>query len=262
MNTGIIGADKSSHVMDYLQCGSCQTSQKNNHNKNIFNQDKNAAGTPFGAIDGLELSPAANASYTMARAQFEVNFQSIRSISGPNSSAYEQINFSFSASFDFLQAASGQESIKTDEMNPEDLIEKMQELFSPENTAQRILDFALAQYAPQGEGGEADRQEFADFIGGAIQKGFDEAQSILGKLEDSIQEGIDKTHDLVFDGLDNFVKNGVSEDHAERSQSIREYAEQFNLSVQLEYSSVRAYSYNSEGKIEQTPEGDAATPLK
>ncbi|MHC4871457.1 MAG: DUF5610 domain-containing protein [Planctomycetota bacterium] len=259
---GNIGADKSSHVMDYLQCGGCPTPPKNGNQNNIFNQNKNAAGNPLGAIDGLDLSPAANASYTMARAQFEVNLQTIKTISGPNGSSYEEINFSFNASFEFLQAASGNQPLKAEELEPENLIDKMQELFSPENTAKRILDFALAMYAPQGEGGEADRQEFADFIGDAIQKGFNEAQNILGKLEESIQEGIDKTHDLVFDGLNNFVKNGVPEGHEERSKSIRDYAEQFKMSVSMEYSSVRAYSYNSEGKLEQVEDGDAAAPFE
>lgn len=261
MNTGIIAAGKSADLLGYLKTNQNQ-GLSNGISNNNYNKQEKDTDSPLSALDSLDLSPEANYAYTKAKAQFEINFQTIKSISGPEGSYYEEVNFSLKGSFEFLQAASGQSPINTDELDAESLIEKMQDLFSPEKTAQRILDFALAQYAPQGEDNEEARQEFSDYIGAAIQKGFDDAQNILGKLEDSIQEGIDKTHELVFGGLEDFVTNGLSADHEEKSQAIKEYAQQFSLSVQMEYSSVRAYSYNSSGELENSSATDASEPFE
>ena len=128
-------------------------------------------------------------------------------------------------------------------------MDRLAEFFSPEKTAQRILDFALARYAPEGEDTEEARRAFADTIGGAIQKGFDEAQSILGELEESIQQGIDRTHELVFDGLADFVASGLPEDHAERSEAIETYAQLFREEVHLEVTTERVQTYGGHGEI-------------
>lgn len=213
------------------------------------------------AADSVSLSPDAMTSLSYTRAQFEVNYQAIRAVSGPQGATYEQIDFSFSASFEFLQAASGGEPISMEGMDGQSLIEKMQEIFSPEKTAGRILDFALSHYAPEGEDTEGARQEFADYIGGLVQKGFDEAQKILGELEESIQKGIDTTHELVFKGLDDFVQNGVPEDHAERSERIRAYAESFSAQVSYSFSRVEARSGAFvEPQDAQEAEPEAETP--
>lgn len=92
----------------------------------------------------------------------------------------------------------------------------LMEYFSPENTAQRIFEFATNFYDlyVQQNGGEYDQETLEDFVSlirGAIDQGFDEAQQILGILPDSIQEGIDKTHSLVMQLLDSFLADKTAE---------------------------------------------------
>ncbi len=260
MDMETIGAKMNANGLNRLQNFEKTNLSDLNNQKNKGKNNEQMS--PFGNVDAFDFSPEANSAFNFAKAQFTVSYQAIKSISGPDGNSYQEVNFSFSASLEFMQVARGDDdSIKTDKPEQSDFIEKMKDLFSPEKTAERILDFALSQYAPQGEGGEGDRQAFADFIGSAIQDGFNQAQSILGKLNDSIQEGVDKTHKLVFDKLNDFVKNGVSEDLKERSKSIREYAAQFKASVKIEYSSITAYSYNSTGQLENT-DGHTTSPFE
>ncbi len=97
------------------------------------------------------------------------------------------------------------------------LQQSLQDYFSPEATAGRILDFATAffpmsdAYKKGGDTEEA-RQEFADMMGKAVQKGFDQALGSLGNIPDATREGIDKTHELVFKGFEDFVKNGMKKE--------------------------------------------------
>lgn len=87
---------------------------------------------------------------------------------------------------------------------------------SPEATADRILGFALNFFDRYAENNgladdEAGRRQFADFIGGAITQGIDEARNILGALNainPEVTAGIDKTAELIRTGLENFVTNG------------------------------------------------------
>jgi hypothetical protein len=200
--------------------------------------------------DAVELSPQASSQFLYARAQFEVNIQSLRAISNENGTQIQERSFSFSASFEFLQAASGEEPIDPANLQGTDLLDTLKDLFSPEKTAGRILDFALSGFTPQqGEGAKAAREEYAERIGAAVQKGFDEAQAILGNLEEEIQDGIDQTHELVFDGFDRFVDEGLPEDHAERSDRIRQYAQQWQASARLSYSSMQMSTYRANGQV-------------
>lgn len=88
---------------------------------------------------------------------------------------------------------------------------------SPEATGQRIVDFALGffdKYAKQNglENNEEGRKQFADFIGGAIPQGIDEARGILGALnalDGNTGSNIDKTADYITNKLDEFVKKGL-----------------------------------------------------
>lgn len=85
---------------------------------------------------------------------------------------------------------------------------------SPEATATRIADFALGAYDKWRENhseGDEDtaREEFASFIGGAIQQGIDEARGILGALNalsGDTSKNIDSTWSLIQQRLDDFVK--------------------------------------------------------
>lgn len=88
---------------------------------------------------------------------------------------------------------------------------------SPEATANRIVGFALGffdKYAKKNglENTEEGRRQFADFIGGAISQGIDEARGILGALnalDPNTTSNIDKTASIITDKLDAFVKNGL-----------------------------------------------------
>ena len=85
--------------------------------------------------------------------------------------------------------------------------------FSPEATAERIVSFStqlLGSYREQHP--EMDAEEslasFVDIIGGGIEQGFSEAKDILGNLnvlEGDISNNIDKTYELVQQGLQSFV---------------------------------------------------------
>ncbi len=83
---------------------------------------------------------------------------------------------------------------------------------SPEATAERIVSFATGflpnyqQNNPELTGDDA-LNGFIDLIGGAIQKGFDEARGILESLqvlEGGVASGIDQTYQLVQQGLADF----------------------------------------------------------
>lgn len=121
-----------------------------------------------------------------------------------------------------------------------DFMTSLQDYFSPEKTAGRILDFSTAffgnsaafkKYGDTEEG----REEFAKIMRDAIQKGFDQAMGVLGKVPKSVQDGIDKTHELTFKGIDDFVKNGL--DRNKQQQGIYDSLEQFAFNFQVSSSS-------------------------
>lgn len=85
---------------------------------------------------------------------------------------------------------------------------------SPEATANRIADFAIAffdrysQNHDEVEGKEA-RQAFADLIGGAINQGIEEAQEILGALgaiTGEVENSISTIQSIIDERLNAFVK--------------------------------------------------------
>jgi hypothetical protein len=86
------------------------------------------------------------------------------------------------------------------------------EYWTPENTAQRIVDgstafFAAFQSANPDLEGEALIDRFIEVVGGGVTQGFEEAKNLLGDmkvLEGSIADNIDKTYTLVQEGFQNF----------------------------------------------------------
>lgn len=203
--------------------------------------------------------------YSMS-AQFEINLQVMQAVSDANGTTYTQQSFSLSASFEFMGISSGMGSgfdlssifgggdtantgqdgvvspdgtTQTDKNDP---LAKLKDLFSPEKTAQRILDFALSFFGKSsayktGGDTEESRGSFADMMGKAIQKGFDQALGILGELPEETANEIDQTHGLVFDGLDNFVQNGNDRSKDNLYSSIQAYQSTFELN----YSSTSIY---------------------
>ncbi len=101
---------------------------------------------------------------------------------------------------------------------PEDIedysMEDLQDYFSPEKTAQRILGFTTSFLgAFQLNHAEEDESEqitgFGALIRDAIEKGFDEAITALGGTEQlgEIGKTIQETYDKVMQGLDEFIQN-------------------------------------------------------
>ena len=190
---------------------------------------------PFSALnlDSLNLSKDAQNKITWARAQFQLNYQVLSSMNTANGVETTQQSFSFQASYEFLERSTGRDPSAsplsffqqlggaenqdktTEAESGQNLLSALKDYFSPEKTAERILDVALSFYpssdAAQQEGEEATkRKSFADFIGGAIKEGFSQARTILGALPEDVSKGIDTTFDLVTSGLEDFVTNGVN----------------------------------------------------
>ena len=156
-------------------------------------------------------------------ASFEISYSSMVAVAGENGMSMQETSFSLKGSFEFMgiggMASNGssvnpfdffsgknENADEADEANASDPFAQFMEYFSPEKTADRILDFSLgffgnSQQYKEGGNTEESRQSFADIIGAAIQKGFDQALGTLGKLPDKTQEEVDETHTRVFDGL-------------------------------------------------------------
>ncbi len=87
-------------------------------------------------------------------------------------------------------------------------------------------------------------------MGKAIQKGFDQAMGSLGTVPDATQKGIDKTHELVFKGLDDFVKNGMKEEKKDTYNALQDLAFNYEASVTRKKVSV---SYGQPSQAAATP---------
>ncbi len=118
----------------------------------------------------------------------------------------DNINFELDIKLNFKieQAAAAYSKNKKPEINSADE-------FSPENTAKRISNFAIAflpafQSNHSGQNNTDSLTGFFDLAKDAITKGFDQAKSILGGL---YGETAEKTKDLVFK-LMNEAKNNIS----------------------------------------------------
>ena len=195
-------------------------------------------------------------------ASFEISYSSMVAVAGENGMTMQETSFSLKGSFEFMGIGSNMSGIgdsfdpfnfltgqtgDTDKAAENDPMSKLKEYFSPEATANRILDFSLGFFgnSPQyKEGGntEDSRQSFADVIGAAIQKGFDQAMGLLGNLPSETQDEVDETHSRVFDGLDNFVKTGSKDgkegdEVEEPSFDFAAYSSVFEMN----YSSVTSY---------------------
>lgn len=89
---------------------------------------------------------------------------------------------------------------------------------SPEATAGRIADFAISMFSiykrqnPDMEDGE-QLDKFENLIRGAIDKGFNEAMSILSSvnaLNPEVQDNANKTYELIQEKLDNWFSQARS----------------------------------------------------
>lgn len=198
-------------------------------------------------LDQMDLSPDVRDSIQYGKVMFEVNIQISQAVASANGVEMQSVSFSLKGSMEYLNQLSGQGATDTGAASAASPVDKLMEFFSPENTAGRILDFALGffgqseAYKAQGDT-EDSRQSFADMIGAAIQKGFDQAQGILGQVDDDTQGKIDTTHEIVFAGLDNFIKGLQSSD--EDSSSGADASKKASSTSNSRSSSAYSYSYS------------------
>jgi len=104
---------------------------------------------------------------------------------------------------------------------------------SPEATADRIVNLSTAFYPQYKEqhpelSEEEAATQFTDLISGGIEKGFAEARDILSSLnvlEGDIASNIDKTYDLVQEGLKTFLETYVTNSEEAESTEIIPTAE-------------------------------------
>ncbi len=220
----------------------------------------------------------ASSAYMSYTASFEISYSSMIAVADENGMTMQETSFSLKGSFsfmgigsinssdsssfnpfDFLSGITGA-SDSTDGTTASDPFSQLQEYFSPEKTADRILDFALGFFGnseqyKEGGNTEESRQSFADVIGAAIQKGFDQALGILGDLPDETADEVDETHSLVFDGLDNFVTTGSKD--GEEGDEVEDPVFDFSA-----YSSIFEMNYSSTTTYYSAEEtGDALEDL-
>jgi len=215
-------------------------------------------------IDKLGLSDDAKGKVLWAKSQFELNYQVLKSVNSANGVQTSEATFSFKASMEFLQKVSGepatdrqnvdstQETATTEE---QDILAELMGYFSPEKTAQRILDvatsfFGLSEVGRESGNTKEARRTFADFIGSAIEEGFNQAASILGAIPDEVSAGVNKTHSLVFEGLKDFVMNGLAPEKTipggvfEKIAAYRAEAVEMSETIRTSTSA----TYNAKGK--------------
>lgn len=121
---------------------------------------------------------------------------------------------------------------------------ELEDLFGPEATAGRIVDFVKSAFEFTKLYGEnkletdEDRLKFQESQTDAVKKGFEQAKKLLGKLPEDVESGIGKTFDLVLEGLEKFFNGDeeeVSEETAPTPENGQYYSSQsFSLSYQLE----------------------------
>ena len=186
--------------------------------------------------------------------QFDLNLSIMQQTSRANGYSMSSFEINFSGSLTALGYKGGDIKVPFANLfsnassSTFDPIQALQEYFSPENTATRILDFTLGFFTKSSmfrEGGDTEdaRIKFADYIGAAIQKGFDQAIKSLPPLDEKTQAGVDTTHRIVFDGLDSFKQNGYTPTQSQDQLRKENLQFQFELTyTRVETQSTSFYS--------------------
>lgn len=144
-------------------------------------------------------------------------------------------------------------------MTPGQVMNGLKDYFAPEATAGRIVDFATAffpmseAYKKGGDTPEA-REQFGEMMRDAINKGFEQAMGSLGSIPKSTQDGIDKTHELAMNGMDDFIKNGMDKQKEEDGvyQNLTDFAFSFEMSYSHKSASVSYYDKRGQAQINPT----------
>ncbi|MDR0361391.1 MAG: DUF5610 domain-containing protein [Planctomycetota bacterium] len=227
----------------------------------LFNQFKTDLVNAFRSLDGATAGSIS--------AQFELNYRSVEMIAN-EMGGYEirEATYNFKLDLNYVKAAAGADknasmselfgADKKDPTTPSSLLDNLKEYFSPRNTADRIVDFASSffpmseQFKANGDT-EGARSEFAETMREAIQKGFDQAMGKLGKVPGSVRDGIDETHRLTFQGIDDFVKYGMNRGKDGKTDDFFNVLQQFSMSMSQSYSQTTyTYTPGASGRAAET----------
>ena len=172
---------------------------------------------------------------SLSKSMQVVEGESKRSIS-------ENLSLEFSLSFENSNIMSNKGQVPL----PKEGGTSLEDMFSPEKTAGRIVDFIKSAFKYSrlfGENkleSEDDVKRFQDSQSGAVEEGFKQARGLLGKLPEDIEDGISQAFDLVMEGLDKFfsgdeeVENDSMVELLDPSDGNYYSSQSFSLSYQLE----------------------------
>ncbi|MBF0503012.1 MAG: DUF5610 domain-containing protein [Candidatus Riflebacteria bacterium] len=229
-------------------------------------------------IDNWNLSSKAKSEIQYARIQFELTYLIFHSMRTSQVQQSTMDNFSSLASDKLFHKVSGLDPVsavstpiipansfdnKTDTTaqkisNASNALTRLQEYFSPERTARRVLDvfsslFDVSKIAKDEGNTEASRKKFANFIENAFSDGFKQAASRSGKLSKDVQEGVDKTHSLITSGLADFAKNGIDAKKASSrsfTEKITAYQQESAQHFDQVKKSFAPSDYNAQGELQ------------
>lgn len=226
----------------------------------LFNEFKAGLVDAFTRLD--------SASSGSISAQYELNYTAMQYVAdAAGNFSYKETSVSIKLDLNYVKAAAGDgakgkslaellggaqdmsqlvdilggsgKSQKTSSTSPTDFMAGLKDYFSPEKTAGRIVDFCTAFFPASDAfkaGGDTEeaRGKFAEMMRAAVQKGFDQAMGTLGKVPQKVRDDIDKTHELTFKGIDDFVTYGM--DRNKQNEGVYSALEQLAFSFQYSYS--------------------------
>lgn len=230
-------------------------------------------------INQWNLSSDAKLKIQYARFQFGLSYNIFQAMNTSQGQQASSSSFSLQESYNLLnkihmvsqtpatpEVASPEDSTVDDTAvashkisTTQELLKGLQDFFSPENVAQRILDVATSYFSVsetvQNHGNtEESRALFADLMEKSIDQGFTHTQYHLGDLPDDIQKGVDETHALINEGLAEFAKSGIDKGRRNEGSIVEKIAEYYLESAQWFDQIKKALTpsdYNSQGKLER-----------
>ncbi len=140
--------------------------------------------------------------------------EDVKQLSQSVSVAYEEVKSQLEEYF----GVSRDENSEDLKLAKDSSMEEWVEFFRPENTANRIVNFATGFFdAYQANHAEQEDEEtvvgFTSLLGKAVQKGFEEAEKILGDFDKlgEIGENIKRTYHLVMKGLEEYRRENLND---------------------------------------------------
>lgn len=163
-----------------------------------------------------------------------IEFEQLRQTS---KSLYDQVRQQLNEYFGIELQPRGDEADSA--TPPEDATaQELLEYFSPANTASRIAEFSLGFFdAFKGNNPNLSEEEqveqFAGLISGAIQRGFDDAEQVLGDLVEmeDIGENIKRTYELVMEEIEHFRKEHFDQFESESNDETVDPQSELNENV-------------------------------